>query len=111
MIAGAPGAFGSLVIFNSSGEMGCHSSPALTGHDHCQTAPRNSTETSTSRRRQLTIALPFSIGGNAKCGWWQERKRSPHLGAWIVLRSLVVVKASRLPALGEGPVPWALLLT
>jgi hypothetical protein len=31
MIAGAPSAFGSLVIFNSSGATGSHSSPALTG--------------------------------------------------------------------------------
>src|SRR6266487_385592 len=56
MIAGAPDAFGSLVILSSSGEMGSHSSPLTT----CVRAITSAVKITTTRkntRREFTTAL------------------------------------------------------
>src|SRR6516162_10999970 len=50
MTAGAPGAFGSLVIFNSSGVRGSHSSPAPTGAQNRRAATPKTTITSKETR-------------------------------------------------------------
>src|SRR6267143_2267101 len=100
MIAGAPGAFGSLVIFNSSGVIGCHSSPALTGCPRRPMVTTNSSKINTSRQRRLTIGLPLLIGRNAKFDELQKRNGSlQHFGEWTGVRSSTVVTDSRSPAM------------
>src|SRR5262249_2504344 len=51
MIAGAPGACGSLVIFNSSGEMGWKPSANTTGETECNAIPARRTKMGADRRR------------------------------------------------------------
>src|SRR5438445_2584929 len=99
MIAGAPGAFGSLVIFNSSCEIGCHSSPALTECAWRTAAPENSNKTSTTMRRWLTIVPPFGIGRNAEFDGVLARTRGLHFGELTALWSRVVLTISRSTAL------------
>src|SRR2546421_5229393 len=87
MTAGAPGAFGSPVILSSSGVMGCHSSPALTGWARRTAAPTKSKSASTNRRREVKIGLPFETGRYAEF----ERTRSLHLGELTARRSSVAL--------------------
>src|SRR6266567_4008685 len=56
MIAGAPDAFGSLVILSSSGEMGSHSSP-LTMRVRAIASAVKITTTRKNTRREFTTAL------------------------------------------------------
>src|SRR5882762_3471234 len=66
MIAGAPGAFGSLVIFNSSCVTGCHSSPAATGRVRCAKAAPHSNAKSKNTRLYFTACLQIEFQENAQ---------------------------------------------
>src|SRR5580765_83563 len=64
MMAGAPGALGSLAIFNSSGEMGRHSSKAKLREDKAKRASR--TNLAAKAGRNGARCIPRTSGSSGK---------------------------------------------